>query len=190
MICVLVPLLSCLSLRADNMTDYFRSRQNSDESLFISPDGSNSAPNPTIDLLALADFVRQNTAPDSIFASNNFCCAGDTWFNSVLEEPTYTGESALGGANYLLPASLQRRFLIQGPRFQINCCIEQFPDHIKRLRLSLEFANNPSNAVLNKLKQYSVKFFVVNKSLTDVRDWQDFSTIVYENGEFVLLQIQ
>jgi hypothetical protein len=189
MIPVLVPLLACLSLRADNVTDFFRSGTNLNKSFFISPDGSNSAPNPTGDLLALGNFVRQNTPSNSIFASNNFCCAGDTWFESILDEPSYTGESALGGANYLLPASLQRRFLIQGPRFQINCCINQFPDHIKRMRLSLQFANNPSTAILNELKQYSVEFFVVNKLLTDFSDWRDFSTTIYENDEFILLRI-
>jgi hypothetical protein len=186
---LLIPLLSSLSLRADNMTEFFTSRQNSNGAFFISPDGSNSAPNPTSDLLALGDFVRSYTPSNAIFASNNFCCSGENWFNSILNKPTYFGESALGGANYLLPASLQRRFLIQGPRFQINCCIDKFPDHIKRMSLSLKFANNPSDEVLNELKQYSVEFYVVNKSLTNLHSWQDFAKTIYENGEFILLKI-
>lgn len=188
--CLLVPLFAAATLRADSMLEYFVDRSNSRDSLYISSDGSNSAANPSTDLKALGEFVRRNTPFDSIFASNNFCCSGESWFDSVLKQPTYTGESALGGANYLLPASLKRRFLIQGPRFQINCCIDQFPDQIERIRLSLMFANQPSSLILDALKQQSVDYFVVNKTLTELDSWKDFATTVYENEEFLLLRIQ
>ena len=187
--CLLVPLFAAFTLRADSMLEYFVDRSNSRDSLYISSDGSNSSANPTTDLEALGEFVRRNTPYNSIFASNNFCCSGESWFDSVLKQPTYTGESALGGANYLLPASLQRRFLIQGPRFQINCCIDQFPDQIERIRLSLMFANHPSSLILDALKQQSVDYFVVNKKLTELSSWKDFATTVFENEEFLLLKI-
>ena len=51
------------------------------------------------------------------------------------------------------------------------------------------FANEPSNLILNKLKDNSVDFFVVNKSLTELISWDGFATTVYENGEFLLLRI-
>jgi hypothetical protein len=185
---LLVPLLSALSPQIDNFLDFFI---NSRDRILVSPTTmeGNSSANPTVDLVSLGNYVRENTAIDSVIASNNFCCNGISWWTDYLENPTYFGENAVGGANYLLPASLQRRFLIQGARFQIGCCIQSFPEHIDRINLSLMFANEPSISSLLALRQYGVDYFVINKRLSAQLNWANYATPVFENNEFLLLKL-
>ena len=159
-----IPLLASSSIHFDNFLDFqINSRQDLISASAKTFDNSNV--NPSHDLQQLGEFVRENTKTDAVFASNNFCCEGKSWLTDFLKNPTYAGESALGGANYLLPASLQRRFFIQGVRFQIGCCIESFPQHIQRLRLSLEFANTPSRASTDALRRNGVDYFIINKEV-------------------------
>jgi hypothetical protein len=95
----------------------------------------------------------------------------------------------LGGANYLLPAVTQRRFLVQGLRFQIFYDLEGFQEHIKRMNLSLNFANNPDESGRKSLTDYGVKYFIVNKDLTTTTDWSPYSDTVFENDTFLLLAL-
>jgi hypothetical protein len=93
----------------------------------------------------------------------------------------------LGGANFLLPAHTQRRFLIQGPRF----VFQNFSNNLEdRMQLSLGFANNPTTDTILKLKKYGVKGFVVNLSLTQIRDWSQFANTLYANDEFVFMTLK
>lgn len=183
-----IPLLAASSIHFDNFLDFqINSRQD-----LISPSAKtadNSNVNPSLNLQQLGEFVRRNTKTDAVFASNNFCCEGKSWLTDILDNPTYTGESALGGANYLLPASLQRRFFIQGVRFQIGCCIESFPQHIQRLKLSLEFANTPSKTSAQALRQNGVDYFIINKDLSSEENWTSFASWIFENDEFLLLKL-
>lgn len=123
-------------------------------------------------------YVRRTTPRDTILASNNFCCFGESWFSRA--EPRSRSESdenweqTLGGANYLLPANTQRRFLLQGLRFQTGYR-PPTADQINRMRLSLAFANRPSKREVEDLKSYGVSGFIVNLSLTDRRDWSEFA---------------
>jgi hypothetical protein len=182
--------ISSLSFRADNITEFISSVSNrSLDEVYVNPGLINSAANPTSNLIALSEFVRESTTEDEVFASNNFCCFGEVWFEDILRNPSYLGESALGGANYLLPASLQRRFLIQGMRFQLFSDIESFPEHIRRMRLSLSYANAPSAGIKNQLSRYGVRWYVVNKSLTSNRNWDGLGTVRYENQDFLLIQL-
>jgi hypothetical protein len=151
----------------------------------------NAAPHADLDLRNMATFISHNTKSDIVLASNNFCCFGDSWFNNDLalyaSGNLVKGESSFGGANFLLPAHSKRRFLIQGPRFMgANPSAEL----VKRMHLSLEFANSPTIDDVKKLKEYHVSAFVVNLSLTKMRDWSEFAVTKYSNEKFSLLMLK
>lgn len=152
----------------------------------------NSSPFGNSDLIAVGDFVRSNTSEELVLASNNFCCAGAEWWNEItvdLEAHTkYSGEDKWGGANYLLPAETRRRFLVQGLRFQTGY-EPATAEQIRRMSLSLDFANNPTRQITAELKAYGVSGFVVNLSLTDNRDWSNFAIEKFRSGNFLYLEL-
>ena len=123
----------------------------------------------TSDLIAVGGFIRNNTSPEIVLASNNFY-----------------SDQFQGGFNYLLPAETQRRFLMQGLAFQTGLA-EPSTEQIQRMNLSLESADQPSALVLKRLKEYGVEGYVVNLALTDRRDWSEFATEAFRSGDFVFL---
>ena len=130
----------------------------------------NTEPNfGTNDLIEVGKFIRNRTDQDLILASNNF--------NQKFKH---------GGANYLLLVETRRRFLLQGLRFQTGLA-EPSIEQLKRLNLSIEFAENPSTLLLKRLKEYGVEGYVVNLALTDRRDWSEFATEAFRSGDFVFL---
>ena len=126
----------------------------------------------TNDLIKVGQFIRNGTDEDIILASNNF--------NQKLKH---------GGANYLLPVESQRRFLLQGLRFQTGLA-EPSIEQMKRLNLSIEFAENPSTLSLKRLKEYGVEGYVVNLALTEREDWSEFATEVFRSGNFVFMMLK
>jgi hypothetical protein len=182
---------SAISLKVDNYSKYIsRLNSSSIEYEFYSPGLINAAANATVDLQSVAEFARSMSSVHDVFASNNFCCFGDTWWKETLSKPVFGTESSMGGANYLLPAITQRRFLIQGMRFQIFYGLPGFGEHIHRMNISLGFANDPDQPTKNALLDYGVKYFIVNKQLTLVSDWSLYAKTIYENRSFILLALQ
>ena len=181
---------SALSLKVDNYAEYLAQVNSSSiENEFYSPGLINAAANATFDLNSVAEFARSKSSVHDVFASNNFCCFGDTWWKETLSKPIFGTESSMGGANYLLPAITQRRFLIQGMRFQIFYDLPSFGEHIQRMNISLGFANDPDQPTKNALVDYGVKYFIVNKQLTLVSDWSLYAKTIYENNSFILLAL-
>ena len=181
---------SAISLKVDNYSEYIsQANSSSIEKDFFNPGPINAAANPTIDLSDIANFARSVSSVHDVFASNNFCCFGNSWWKETLSSPAYGSESSLGGANYLLPAITQRRFLIQGLRFQIFNGLSDFSEHIQRMNISLRFANDPDQTTKMALVNYGVKYFIVNKQLTLVTDWSVYAKTIYENKSFVLLAL-
>ena len=123
----------------------------------------------TNELIEVGQFIRNNTKPNLVLASNNFI-----------------PDQMHGGASYLLPVETRRRFLLQGLRFQTGLA-EPSIEQMKRFNLSIEFAENPSTLSLKRLKEYGVKGYVVNLALTDRRDWSEFATEAFRSGDFVFL---
>jgi hypothetical protein len=143
-------------------------------------------------LVALGRSVREFTPRDAIFASNNFCCFGESWFlASELGDPSSRLDD-FGGANFQLPAETQRRFLAQGLLFSgadfrdvrlLN------DDERRRMLFSLSFANSPSMSDVVTLRSYGVEYFIVNLQQTEREDWSGFAVELFRNEQFVLLQL-
>jgi len=97
---------SAFSLKVDNYSEYLsRVSSSSIENEFSSPGLINAAANATVDLSSVAQFARSISSVHDVFASNNFCCFGDSWWKETLKKPVFGTESSVGGANYLLPVS-------------------------------------------------------------------------------------
>lgn len=165
--------------------------------------GGNSAPFADSDLRIVANYIRNDRPQDEILASNNFCCHGSEWWSRIVDNldiydfqngnSLLNLEPSLGGANYLLPAETRRRFLIQGLAFQVqtdcDCYGRPTSDQIRRMTLSLQFANSPTMEVVEDLRGYGVSGYVVNLTLTDHRDWSEFAIEKFKSGNFVFLEL-
>jgi len=161
--------------------------------IYTTPGEKNAASFGSDGLDEVSRYVRKNTSQDAILASNNFCCFGESWFSST-EARSVSGseenwEQSLGGANYLLPANTQRRFLLQGLRFQTGSR-PPTGDQSNRMRLSLAFANRPTTREVEELKRYGVSGYIVNLSLTDRRDWSEFAIERFRSDDFIYLELK
>lgn len=149
------------------------------------------------DLVAVSEYVRKSTDDSVVLASNFFCCFGENWIVSGHSEREFQHISVMdkltearwGGASYLLPAYTRRRFLLQGLRFQLGY---SSPSHeqVRRMAISLEFANRPSWAVLEKLRSYGVSGFIADTSLTEQKNWSVFAQERFRDGNFVYLELK
>ena len=152
------------------VNDFFFNLNNS--TIFYSLEETSLPRFGTSDLIAVGRFIRDNTNHEIVLASNNFYL-----------------EQEQGGFNYLLPAETQRRFLMQGLAFQTGLA-DPSTEQIERMNLSLEFADQPSEFALKRLKEYGVKGYVVNLALTDRRDWSEFATELFRSGNFVFMMLK
>jgi hypothetical protein len=188
-----LTVVALLGFTAGTNVDYYQRIQASGVGQYLNRQ-NNSAPFAQSDLREIGSWIRKNTDSSIVLASNNFCCAGSDWWQLIEDNPTahlndVFGEAKWGGANYLLPAESRRRFLIQGLRFQTGYG-EPSNDQIKRMSLSLNFANKPSPEVVAQLKFYGVSGYVTNLALTEHRDWSAYSVEKFRSGNFVYLEFK
>jgi len=143
------------------------------------------------DLVALGEVIRSSTQQDDLFASNNFCCFGESWLQQSELADSAIRQDDFGGANFQLPAETQRRFLLQGPRFlgeDLRRKRGLSASESKVLKLSLSFANSPTEKDVLELQKLGARYFVVNLGLTNLRDWSEFAIERFRSSEFLLLE--
>lgn len=132
------------------------------------------------DDVGVSEWIRKNTATDSIFASNYFCdfiCVGTNWITSKPE---------FAGSNFLLPALSRRRFFIQGTRFVGGSV---WPDWVfDRMRASTEYPMNQSPNGRLKLSLYGIDYFVFDKTGVGL-SVDSTNNLVYENDRFAVVAI-
>lgn len=168
----------------------------------------NQAPFPSNSLSAVGAYVRHNTPTNTVLATNDFCCPGMKWWESIVAklsdtsgaatpswselENTWAAElgPAWGGDNYSAAAATRRRFVMLGLGFQTGGVSGPNSDQIARMNLSLQFANSPSSENVNELKEFGASGFLVNLSLTDHRDWSEFAVEKFRSGNFVYLEFK
>jgi hypothetical protein len=177
---------------------------------------ANDSPFPSADLTNVGKYIRDNTSSDTILASNNFCCFGNRWWIDIVSQIEVSGEESLpfssinatwidelpieqrapvasiiwGGDNYQTTAVTRRRFLMQGLSFQQGRFDRPTPEQLKRMSLSLDFANSPSSENAAALRSYGVSGFIVNLSLTSHRDWAPFASEKFRDGQYLYLELR
>ena len=188
-----LAVITCVGIFAGSTFRNYWVIRNSDDTTFTAS-LTNSSPFGSDALALLGTYIQKHVPQNAVFASNNFCCFSTDWWGAVEENPSAYLENTpeeirWGGANYLLPAYTRRRFLIQGLRFQSGYGL---PSHeqMSRMRTSLDFANNPSVEVAERLKAYGVSYFVTNLALTDVKNWRGLADEVIRQGDFLLLKLK
>lgn len=176
---------------------------------------ANDSPFPNRDLEEVGEWIRGNTRDDVLLASNNFCCFGNLWWKDIIQQIEDSDQKSLpmteikptwlealpdeqreimssiswGGDNYQTLAVTRRRFLMQGLSFQFGAFDEPTRDQLDRMSLSLDFASDPTEDTVNKLKSYGVSGYLVNLSLTANRDWSPFAKVKFGVGDFVYLEL-
>jgi len=177
---------------------------------------ANDSPFPNADLANVGKYIRDNTSSDIILASNNFCCFGNRWWMDIVSQIKIAGEESLpfasisktwidelpieqrvhvasiswGGDNYQTTSVTRRRFLMQGLSFQQGGSDRPTPEQLKRMSVSLDFANSPSTENAAILESYGVSGFIVNLSLTKNRDWAPFASEKFRDGQYLYLELR
>lgn len=179
----------------------------------------NDSAMPNDDLRRVGTFIRESTPESMVLATNDFCCFGADWWEIIAADvndyvsgsqewiiPLRTTEWGrrrntaddhffkkvlpdvrLGGDNYLLAAESRRRMLVQGLKHQTAV---PNSDQVRRMSLSLAFANSPNASDVEYLKDYGVGGFVINEALTSHRDWNQFAIERFRSGPYRFLELK
>lgn len=150
----------------------------------------------TPDQIDVGVWIRKNIPKDALLASNYFCegaCRGVNWFEEdfKLLDETYNfppAPNSYGSFDMILPLYAERRFLIQGSRFLLVNGMDR-NEIRRRMKATLDFANNPTSFSLKSLSDYGVSYFVVDTNSTDQDSWIHYSTELYRNNTFIVLEL-
>ncbi len=137
--------------------------------------------------ISVGEWIRENSNPNDIVATNHYCQqraeVGGT-------PPVHPEECRQRGLNSWIGAISQRRMLIEAPLVSVYGPGAKFtPESAKLYNLPLDFADGPTVYLQNELKVLGVRWFVVAKTLTDVKSWNSTGDVVFENTDYVVLEI-
>jgi hypothetical protein len=148
----------------------------------------------TKDEMSVGKWIRQHTPPHALVATNHFCgaqCTGPNWFENDYKnlDDTYNyppSSTGYGGFDFILSDYAERRFLIEGSRFLL---VNGMPreEVRERMKLVLDFANAPNAETIQSLKDVGVSYFVLEKNATQAKLFNQETTIVYENLNYLVL---
>ena len=100
-----------------------------------------------------------------------------------------------------IAAWTERRTLIEAERFITGRKVDEIlfaeskprghPKWVsERRRVSIDFANKPTKALLNQLQDWGVSWFWVDLDLTANRSWTGFADVGYSNSSIIILEIR
>jgi hypothetical protein len=129
----------------------------------------------------VATWIKKNTKRSDLIASNHFCgeaCAGPSWWEE---------RKCRSGLNFYLPIYSERRYLVQGT--VLGTCPDPPQWLDDRMHASIAFANNPSSESEQVLQDYGVDYFVVDRFSTSFVDWDEFTSVRFRSGSFLVIEI-
>jgi hypothetical protein len=139
----------------------------------------------TADDIQIGKSISSMTPEDAIIASNYFC-------DEQCDVSNYSQNRAdwsVGGEAMFLSVYSHRRFLVTGYGYMWQN-VPPSQDVINRIDISLRFGSQPSEESLRELLAYNVAYFVVDKTMTETRDWSQFGSTISSNNRYVLLQLK
>ena len=135
----------------------------------------------TTDLSSL-DWVRLNSDESDILATNRYLCDQDI--------PCEFGDSS-----FLISAVSGRRVLIEGPRFVVGG--RPYPDWVTdRIKLSVAFANAPTDALFAELQRFNVRWFYLDTNFITsgidplANPWNKWGTIAFHSSNIYVLKLK
>ena len=146
----------------------------------------------------LGQWVRHNLPTDAILASNSFCCEGSAWVASAISQlkdfsKTYpemkSQETAYGGANFLLPAVTQRRFVLAGPRFVL--VFHRDTAQIERLlNASVGYGANMSDSFASDLRSAGAEYFIGDRFVTKLVPHGKSVQLLFSNERYWVSRLE
>ena len=135
----------------------------------------------TTDLSSL-DWVRSNVSDNDILATNRFLCNQDIACD-------------YDDSSFLISAVSGRRVLIEGPRFVVGG--RPYPDWVTdRIKLSVAFANAPTDALFAELQRFNVKWFYLDTHFITsgidplTNPWGKWATVAVHNSNIFVLKLR
>ena len=128
-----------------------------------------------------AEWIRLNTAADSIWATNRMC--------SVVGELPPDCPST----SYVVSALAKRQALIEGHTYSVGADLmeraNEFDWAIQRIENSYNFGLDPNKSNAKFLWDQGVRYFWVDTAVQSARSWSPFGRVIYRNPRAILLQI-
>lgn len=135
----------------------------------------------TTDLSSL-DWVRLNVDESDILATNRFLCNQDI-------------ACEFDDSSFLISAVSGRRVLIEGPRFVVGG--RPYPDWVMdRIKLSVAFANAPTDALFAELQGFNVRWFYLDTNFItsgidpSVSPWNKWATVAFHSSNVYVLKLK
>ena len=135
----------------------------------------------TTDLSSL-DWVRSNVNELDILATNRFLC-------------NQANACEYDDSSFLISAVSGRRVLIEGPRFVVGG--RPYPDWVTdRIKLSVAFANAPTDALFDELQRFNVRWFYLDTNFItsgidpSIRPWNQWATIAFHSSNIYVLKLK
>ena len=135
----------------------------------------------TTDLSSL-DWVRSNVSENDILATNRFLCNQDIACD-------------YDDSSFLISAVSGRRVLIEGPRFVVGG--RPYPDWVTdRIKLSVTFANAPTDALFAELQRFNVRWFYLDSNFITsgldplVSPWNKWATVAFHSSNVYVLKLK
>lgn len=135
----------------------------------------------TTDLSSL-DWVRSNVSENDILATNRFLCNQDIACD-------------YDDSSFLISAVSGRRVLIEGPRFVVGG--RPYPDWVTdRIKLSVTFANAPTDALFAELQRFNVRWFYLDTNFItsgldpSVSPWNKWATVAFHSSNVYVLKLK
>jgi hypothetical protein len=122
----------------------------------------------SIEEVEVGRWLRDNTTTSDLIATNHLF-----------------GDEGGGVDNMALAVWSQREFFVLGP--SLGSKIEEH--RIAAMIVSRSFADDPSAATCRRISQVGVKWFVVDRRLTETRDWSVCAKPKYSNSHFAILKV-
>ncbi len=143
------------------------------------------------DLQAIGAWFAENTRVDTVVASNSFCVS-DNCTEKNLNTFSTTGdpEYRLSGSStdYRMAIAIKRRFLITSFTFlSTDGVLQEWA--VARVRLSRDFGSVPTRDLLERLREFDVRYFINDAEVHDRLNWYPFGTVVYQVGRYKIIDL-
>jgi hypothetical protein len=136
-------------------------------------------------MLDVGQWIRENSDPSSIVATNYFCKnSASTDLVALFPE---VGDCRTRNELAWVGATSKRRMLIEAPLFVTGK--DMSSDEANRYSISLNFGLTGSNAAMNELQKYHVNYFVLDKRQSVKKNWNIHEETVFSRGDFLVLKI-
>jgi hypothetical protein len=138
------------------------------------------------DLFEVAMFLRDHSDDRDVVASNTLCQSAAVALGPT---PSPTDRNCWSRNTFAFVSGIaSRRNMIDAPI--IGTIGSQLSvDAAKRYNVTVQFGSKPTNALLNDLRNYNVRWFVFVNSHLSVNDIDRFGNVRFTNDEYTLLQL-